>query len=57
MANEFFIIMDKGDEWEITGTFIVPEGFETSNEGVLDVSDNKNLFDYVKNRLILILII
>lgn len=43
--------MDKGDEWEITGTFIVPEGFETSNEGVLDVSDNKTLFDYVKNRL------
>jgi hypothetical protein len=51
MANEFFIIMDKGDDWEITGTFIVPEGFETSNEGVLDVSDNKELFDYVKNRL------
>lgn len=51
MASEFFVIYDKGDNWEITGTFIVPDGFETSNDGVLDVSDNKELFDYVKNRL------
>ena len=51
MAKEFFIIFDKGENWEITGTFIVPDGFETSNEGVLDVSNNKELFDYVKNKL------
>ena len=51
MANEFFVIFDKGDNWEITGTFIVPDGFEVSNEGVLDVSDNKRLFDFVKDKL------
>lgn len=51
MASEYFVIFDKGDNWEITGTMVVPDGYETSNEGVWDVSDNKELFDYVKNKL------
>lgn len=51
MASEYFIIFDKGDNWEITDTMIVPDGFEVSDDGVLDMSDNKELFEYVKNRL------
>ena len=51
MASEYFVIFDKGDNWEITGTMVVPDGYETSNEGVWDVSDNKELFDYVRSKM------
>lgn len=51
MAKEFFIIFDKGENWEITDTMIIPDGYEMKHEGVLDVSDNKELFEAVREKL------
>lgn len=51
MAKEYFIIFDKGENWEITDTMIVPDGYNCSNDGVWDISDNKKLFEFVKARL------
>jgi len=55
MAKELFIIFDRVDLLEVTGTTIIPDGYDISgdHDGVMDMSDDdmKPLFLYVRDRL------
>lgn len=55
MAKEYFIIFDRSDLWQITGTTIIPDGYEVSekNDGVFDASHYhmKVVFSFVKDNL------
>jgi hypothetical protein len=55
LAKNYFIIFDKGDMWQVTGTVAIPEGYEVSenHDGVMDMSDFniREVFLYVKEKL------
>lgn len=55
LAKSYFIIFDKGDMWQVTGTVNIPEGYEVSenHDGVLDMSDFnvREVFLYAKEKI------